>query len=285
MVDEHGKPVKEATPSTPVQVLGLSAVPEAGDEFVVVKNEREAKDLVEHRIAAGRRAGGSAGGDTAAAMSAETLFASLDGDEERELCIVLKADVGGTLEAARDGILQLSTDKVKTKVVLAGVGAVSESDVMLAATAGAVVYGFHIRPDSVARKTSEREGVPVRTFDVIYEMLDDVRGAMEGMLPPRQVEVISGHAEVRQLFVIPRQGTVAGSFVPEGVIRRENQIRVLRDGVPVYSGKLASLRHFKDDVREVQSGSECGMRIENFDDVKVGDVLESFMIEEHAETL
>jgi len=281
MLDEHGEPVKQATPSVPVQVLGLSAVPEAGDEFVVVKNEREAKELVEHRVTVARKAEVS----EASQMSADLLFGTLGAEEERELCIVLKSDVGGTLEAAREGIKQLETEKVKTNVVLAGVGGVTESDVMLASTAGAVIYGFHIRPDSLARKTAEKESVPIRTFDVIYELLDDVRGAMQGMLPPRRVEVVSGHAEVRQLFVIPRQGTVAGSFIPEGVIKRENEVRVLRDGVLIYSGKLASLRHFKDDVREVQSGTECGMRIENFDDVKVGDVLESFVVEEHAETL
>jgi translation initiation factor IF-2 len=277
LTNDQGATLKEAPPSTPVRIVGLSGVPEAGEELVVVKSEREAKEIVEHRIAERRRVAT----ETAVVPDPEEdIFATLGDDEEKELRLVIKADVRGTMEATCDAVGKLASEKVKINVIHSGVGAISESDVMLASASQAIVIGFHIRPEPVARKAAEREQVPIRTFDVVYELLEDVEALAKGLLPPTLVEHISGHAEVRQLFVIPRVGTVVGCFVPDGKIRRNDMVRVVRDGVPVYSGNLASLRRFKDDVREVQAGMECGMRIENFNDVKVGDRLEAFTIEE-----
>lgn len=281
MTDDQGNAVKEATPSTPVEVVGLSDTPEAGDEFAVVKNEREARAVAEDRIAEERRALTV----EPSAPSAEDLFASLSGDEERHLRLVVKADVRGTLEAIRDSVVELSTDRVQAEVLHTAVGAISESDVMLASASSAIVVGFHVRPEPAARKAAERHGVEIRTFDVVYELLDDMVALMSGLLPPKIIESVTGHAEVRQLFTIPRLGTIAGCFVPEGAIRRGNRIRVLRDGVPIYAGPLRSLRRFKDDVREVLAGLECGIGVENFNDVKVGDILESYSVEERPDEL
>jgi translation initiation factor IF-2 len=279
LLNDQGAMVKEAGPATPVQIVGLSGIPEAGEEIVVVKTEREAKEIVEHRMAEQRRERG----ETAvgpAPDQAEDIFAALSASDEKELLLVIKADVHGTMEAIAESVTKMSTDEVKLCVIHSGVGAISESDIMLASASDAFVIGFHVRPEAAARKAAEREGVVVRTFDIVYELLDDVKALAVGMLPPKLVEQVSGHAEVRQLFTIPRVGTIAGCQVPEGVIRRNNMIRVIRDGVPVYSGRVASLRRFKEDVREVQSSMECGIRVENFDDVKVGDILESYSLEE-----
>jgi translation initiation factor IF-2 len=217
--------------------------------------------------------------------AAEALFAQLEDSEKKQLRVVLKADVHGTMEAIRDALADLSTERVKLTVLHAGVGAISESDVMLAAASRAIVVGFHVRPEAAARRAAEREHVELRTSDIVYELIDDMRAAMAGLLPPRVVEKVTGHAEVRQLFPIPRIGTVAGCAVAGGAIRRSDRIRVVRDGVPVYTGKLASLRRFKEDVREVVAPLECGIGIENFNDVKVGDVLEAFSVEETPDTL
>ena len=205
--------------------------------------------------------------------------------EERQLTIVLKSDVRGTMEAIRDLVENKSGEKLKVEVVHAGVGAINESDVTLAIASSAIVIGFHVRPEPAARKLAEREGIDVRLYDVVYDLVDDVTGIMLGLLPPKLTEKVEGHAEVRQLFQIPRVGTIAGCFVPDGLIKRSNAVRVVRDGVVAYSGKLASLRRVKDDVREVQSGLECGIRVENYNDVKVGDILESYIVEETADTL
>jgi translation initiation factor IF-2 len=282
MVDDQGGQVNAAGPSMPVQVIGLGSVPDAGDEFIVVKNERETKQLVDHRLAAEKR---SAVVESGLPMSAEELFKDLDESDEKELTIVIKADVRGTLEAVQETVAKLSTERVTTNVIQSGVGGITESDVMLASASSALVLGFRVRPDAAARRAGEGEGVHIRCFEVIHELLDDVTELMSGLLPPKVTEVVTGHAEVRELFVIPRVGTVAGSAVPEGVIRRSNLIRVVRNGLPIYSGRLASLRHFKDDVREVLAGRECGIRIENFNDVKVGDILESYLLEETPDTL
>lgn len=284
LLDESGNALKEAGPSTPVQVVGLSGVPDGGDELLVVKNEREAKDVVEHRIEVQRQADVPEP-ELGSEMDADALFAQLGAEEEQQLTIVLKSDVRGTMEAVRDLIRGKSGEKLKVDVVHAGVGAINESDVTLAIASSAVVVGFHVRPEPAARKLAEQEGIDVRLYEVVYDLIDDVTGIMLGLLPPKLTDKIEGHAEVRQLFQIPRVGTIAGCFVPEGLIKRANLVRVVRDGVVAYSGRLASLRRVKDDVREVQSGLECGMRIENYNDVKVGDILESFIVEETADTL
>ncbi len=281
LTNDQGVTLKEATPSMPVRIVGLSSVPEAGEELLVIENEREAKAIVEHRIAEQRREAGQA---ATAPEPVEDLFATLDEKGEKELRIVVKADVRGTMEAICEAATKFARDDVRVCVIHSGVGAISESDVMLASASEAVIIGFHVRPEPVARKAAEREGVAIRTFDVVYELLDDMEQLALGLLPPKKVEHVSGHAEVRQLFIIPRVGTIAGSFVPDGKIRRSDMVRVVRDGVPVYSGKLASLRRFKDDVREVQAGMECGLKIEQFDDVKVGDILEAYVVEEIRQT-
>jgi translation initiation factor IF-2 len=284
LLDDTGKQLKEAGPSTPVQILGLAGVPDAGDELVVMKNEREAKRVADHRIEQRKREA-VAEPTAAAALTAEQLFAQMGSAGEYELNVVLKADVRGSAEATRDALEKLSTERVKLKVLHAAVGAITESDITLATASRAVVLGFHVRPEPAARKLAERESIDVRTFDIVYELLDDARGLMEGLLPKRRTEKVVGHALVKQLFQVPRIGTVAGCEMREGAVRRSNRVRVVRDGVQVYDGKLSSLRRFKDDVREVSAPLECGMGVENYNDVKVGDMIEAYEVEETADKL
>jgi translation initiation factor IF-2 len=282
MLDENGAALAEALPSTPVQIVGLSSVPEAGDELVAVQSEREAKALVSQRADDGRKA---TAGEEVEEVSADSLFAALGESDEKELRLLIKADVRGTAEAVQDATLKLSTERVKVNVMHTLVGAISESDVMLASASDAVVLGFHVRPEPAARKLAENERVEIRIFELIHQLLDDVTAMMSGLLPPKVEEKLSGTAEVRQLFVIPRVGTVAGCAVTDGSMLRSNLVRLIRDGVQVYSGKVASLRHVKDDVREIAAPRECGLRIENFNDVKVGDVLESYSLEETPDSI
>jgi translation initiation factor IF-2 len=282
LVDEHGDRIERASPATPVHLIGLQSVPEAGDELIGVANEREAKALAEYRIAERRRA---ATADRPEPIDAEQLFAQLDETDLKELFVVLKADVRGTMEATRDALQQLSTDRVNLQVLHAGVGGITESDVMLASASNAQVIGFHVRPEAAAVKAAERESVEIRTADVVYELIDNVRAVMEGLLPPKQLEHVTGHAEVRQIFTIPRVGTIAGCLVTDGPVRRSDLLRIVRDGVSIYSSRVGSLRRVKDDVREVVAGLECGIGIENYNDVKVGDVLEAYVIEETPDTL
>jgi translation initiation factor IF-2 len=284
LVDAAGAQLDEAGPSTPAQLLGLSGVPEAGDDLVAMKNEREAKRVAEHRIEQQKREA-AAGPSPAAALTAEQLFAQIASGGAYELNVVLKADVRGSAEATREALEKLSTERVKLEVIHSGVGAITESDVTLATASRAVVLGFHVRPEPAARKLAERESIDVRTYDIVYELLDEARGLMEGLLPKRRTEKVQGHALVKQLFQVPRIGTVAGCEVREGTIRRSYRVRVVRDGVPVYDGRLSSLRRFKDDVREVSAPLECGMGVENFNDVKVGDLIEAYEVEETADKL
>jgi translation initiation factor IF-2 len=281
ITNEHGEILKEAGPSTPVQIVGLSGVPDSGDDFVVVKNEREAKRIAEHRENELKRQAVA----QASGPSMEDVFGTLGAEEVWELRMVLKADVRGTMEAIRESAEKVATDRVKLNVLRAGVGAITESDVMLAAASDASIYGFHVRPEPAARKLAEREGVEIRVFDIVYELLDDVTARMAGLLPPKVLESVLGHAEIRELFQIPKRGKIAGCFVADGTINRTEQMRIVRDGVPIYMGAIESLRHFKDDVREVRSGTECGIRIANYDDYKVGDILECVHLEETPDTL
>jgi translation initiation factor IF-2 len=276
MLDENGDPVKEALPSRPVQVIGLSAVPEAGNSFHAVENERVAKQIAEHRAQEGRRPAP----EVRARLSLDEVFARAQGGTGHELAVVLKADTQGSVEVVRDTLQKLSTDAVRLNVIHAGVGAVTESDVMLARASDAVVVGFHVRPEASARREAEAQGVELRLYQVIYDVVDEVRKAMAGLLPPTVSEKVLGQAEVRRIFNVPRVGTVAGCFVTEGQIRRSSSCRLVRDGVQVHQGRFGSLKRFKDDVREVQKGFECGIAIEAFNDVKVGDVIESFELEE-----
>ena len=276
MFDSHGKRVKKATPSIPVEVLGFEEVPQAGDDFIVVEDEAKARKIAEYRQRKAREAEAA----KEAKISLEKLFEKLKEGEIKELKIVLKADTQGTLEALQASLAKLSTDKVKVSVIRAGIGAISESDVMLAAASNAIVIGFNVKPTPQARETAKREKVDIKFYDVIYQLLDDVKKAMVGLLEPVYREEITGIAEVRATFKISKVGVVAGCYVKEGVINRNNRVRVIRDGVVIYTGKIASLKRFKDDVREVAAGYECGIRIENFQDIKVGDIIEAFELKE-----
>jgi translation initiation factor IF-2 len=282
MLDENGQPVDEAPPGRPVQVLGWSRVPEAGDELRVLENEKEARHIAQEREARIRAA------ELVAARPAvrlEDVMASVREGEVAELRIVLKADAQGSIEALAEALEKLSTDEVAVRILRHGVGAVSEDDVNLALASEAVVIGFNVRPDPGARDLAEREGVDIRLHRVIYQAVDEVKQALSGLLAPEEQEVELGRAEVRATFRVPRLGVVAGCYVTQGTITRGSRIRLVRDGAVVYDGRVASLRRFKDDVREVQEGFECGIGLENFQDVKEGDVLEAYEVREIARSL
>lgn len=275
MFDDKGKPVKEAGPSMAVEILGLEDVPLAGDKFYVVKDEKTARKIAEKRQELARESAL----EKEKRVSLEDLFAQIQEGEVKELNIVLKADAQGSIEAIRKSLEELSTDEVKVKIIHAGVGPITENDVMLAAASNAIIVGFNVRPDSAARKAAEREKVDMRTYRVIYDIVDEIKKAMQGLLQPEEKEVYLGSAEVRATFKVPKVGTVAGCYVKDGVIRRNANVRLVRDGVIIYDGKIASLKRFKDDVREVQAGYECGLGLENFNDIKVGDIIECYTIE------
>ncbi|HWO87526.1 MAG TPA: translation initiation factor IF-2 [Gemmatimonadales bacterium] len=281
--DERGRPVKSAGPSTPVQVLGFEGVPQAGDSFTVVADAVQARDIAQRRQRLEREA--QSRRTSRAGVSLEEFFAQRKEGEVAALRLIIKADQGGPAEALADALSQLSNPEVRVEVVHRGVGAIGRNDVLLAKASGAIIIGFHVRPDSDARTSAAREHVDIRLYKVIYEAVEDVKAALEGMLKPEEKEVVLGEAEVRQLFKISGVGVVAGSYVRSGVIQRTAKARVIRDGVVVYDGNLASLRRFKDDVKEVKDGLECGIGIENFNDLKVGDLIESYRVEQVARTL
>ncbi len=272
LLDENERQMNAAGPSTPVQVLGLSGTPEAGDEALVVEDERRAREVASHRETRERDV------RLAAQQSAklDEMFSQLGKEEAQALNLIIKADVHGSLEAVRDGVTRLSSEEVQVKVVSAGVGAITESDVNLATASGAVVLGFNVRADSVARKAQQEGGVDIRYYSVIYELIEDVRKALSGMLSPELREQIVGLAEVREVFRSPRFGAVAGCLVVDGYVRRDNPIRVLRESVVIFEGRLESLRRFKDDVNEVRAGTECGIAVKDYDDVRAGDQIECY---------
>jgi translation initiation factor IF-2 len=282
LYDERGKTVKEAGPSIPVQILGFEGVPAAGDTFAVVTDAVEAREIAQKRQRLEREAQNRR---TARGGTLEDFSRALKEGEVSTLRIIIKADQGGPAEALADALAQLGTGEVRVDVVHRGVGAITESDILLAKASGAIVLGFHVRPDSNARAAAEREQVDVRTYRIIYEAVEDVRNALEGLLKPEEKETVLGEAEVLQLFKVSKVGTIAGCAVRSGVIQRTAKARVIRDGVPVYTGTLGSLKRFKDDVREVREGLECGIGIENFNDLKVGDRIESYRMEEVKRTL
>jgi len=275
MFDHQGKPVKEAGPAVPVEVLGLAGVPLAGEPFMVVESEKRARQISEERQEKAREVQLER-----PRVSLEELMRQLAEGETREFRILLKADVQGSLEALKESVKKLSTEEVKVNIVHAGVGAVTESDVMLAAASKAVIIGFNVRPDAQARKASEREGVEIRLYRVIYDLLDDVKRAMEGMLEPEYEEVVLGRAEVRQVFQVPKVGRVAGCYVLEGLVPRNAKVRLVRGGAVIYEGGIASLKRFKEDVKEVAAGYECGVGLQDFNDVKEGDVIEAYELKE-----
>ncbi len=279
--DQNGNRVKSAGPSMPGRVIGLSSVPEAGQTLNVVENERVAKEIIENRINEQRRR-------PAAPMPSFTLdefYERMEGGGVKELTVVIKGDVHGSVEALRDALLKLSTDSVKLNVILSSVGAISKDDVMLAKASNAIILGFHVRPDPPGRNAAEEQSVDIRVYKVIYEVIDDVKKAMAGLLSPIITETMGGRAEVREVFTVPKMGKIAGSMVAEGTIRRGAVCRLVRDGVQIYEGKVGSLKRFKDDAREVNSGFECGIGIEGYNDIKVGDVIETFTLEEKPATL
>jgi translation initiation factor IF-2 len=282
LFDERGKPVKVAGPSIPVQILGFEGVPSAGDTFLSVEDASEAREIAQKRQRLEREAQNrrSARGGTL-----EDISRALKEGAITNLPIIIKADQGGPAEALADALAQLGTGEVRVDIVLRGVGAISESDVLLAKASGAIILGFHVRPDANARAAAEREGVDVRTYRIIYEAVEDVKNALEGLLKPESKETILGEAEVMELFKVSKVGTIAGCRVTSGMIQRTAKARVVRDGVGVFIGDFASLKRFKDDVKEVREGLECGIAIENFNDLKVGDRIEAYRTDEIKRTL
>ncbi len=281
MSDDRGNRLEAVTPGLPAEVLGLSGVPMAGEPLNAVKDERVAKEVAE-RLAANIRQGQVA---APAKQSLEELFAQIQKGETKELRIVLKADTQGSVEAVRDALGKLSGADVQVRVIHGGVGGISDNDVNLASASNAVAIGFNVRPDGRAQALAEQQKVEIDLYSVIYDAVNDVRRAMEGLLKPTLKEHVTAHAEVRNIFTIKGIGTIAGCMITDGTIARATQVRLLRDSVPVYTGKIQTLRRFKDDVKEVQSGLECGIKLENYNDVKVGDLIETFHVEELATRL
>ena len=277
MMDDKGRRVKEAGPSTPVEILGLNDVPNAGEVFVACGNDKEARNFAETFIAQSKV---KLLEDTKSKLSLDDLFTQIQEGNLKELGIVVKADVQGSVEAIKQSLLKLSNDEVVIKIIHGGVGAINESDVSLASASNAIIIGFNVRPDASAKETAEREGVDVRLYRVIYNAIEDVEAAMKGMLDPVFEEKVLGHAEVRQTFKASGVGTIAGSYVQDGVFERDCSVRLTRDGIVIFEGPLASLRRFKDDVKEVRAGYECGFVFANFNDIKEGDLVESYKMVE-----
>jgi translation initiation factor IF-2 len=281
LLDENGKPIDEAGPSIPVEILGLDSMPGAGDQFAVVESERRAREIAvfrkdktrENRLARQQ------------ASKLDNMFESMTSGEKKTLNVVVKADVRGSLEAIQAALMDLGNEEVQVNIVAAGVGGLSETDITLAITANAVIFGFNVRADASARKLVEQEGVELRYYNVIYDLIDDVKQALTGMLSPELREDIVGIAEVRDVFRSPKFGLIAGCMVIEGTVHRSKPIRVLRDNIVIYEGELESLRRFKDDASEVRSGVECGIGVKNYTDVKVGDLIEVFEVKEIARSL
>jgi translation initiation factor IF-2 len=277
MFDERGNKLESAPPSSPAQIIGFDGIPTAGDQLIVVENERIARDISIKRVQLKREQD-----------FRQVRFVTLDdiseqiqaGQKVRELSIVVKGDVDGSVEALADSLMKLSTSEVKVKVIHKGVGAISESDVILAAASQAIIVGFHVRPNLNARRLSEVEKVDIRLYSIIYDAINEIKNALEGLLAPTMTEEVVATVEVRDIFKVPKIGVVAGCFVIDGKINRNNKVRLVRDGLAIYNGTLASLKRFKDDVREVEKGFECGMGLENFNDIKVGDIIEAYKIVE-----
>lgn len=277
MIDDKGRRVKEAGPSTPVEILGLNDVPNAGEVFVGCANDKEARNFAETFISQGRV---KMLEETKSKMSLDDLFTQIQAGNLKELGIIVKADVQGSVEAVKQSLVKLSNDEVVIKIIHGGVGAINESDVTLASASNAIIIGFNVRPDATAKEIAEREGVDLRLYRVIYNAIEDVEAAMKGMLDPVFEEKVLGHAEVRQTFKASGVGTIAGSYVLDGVFERNCSARVVRDGVVIFDGALASLKRFKDDVKEVKAGYECGFVFEKFNDVKEGDQVEAYKMVE-----
>ncbi len=276
LTDDKGKRVKSVGPSMPVKIMGLSGVAEAGEKFHVVKDEKTAREVTSYRLDKTKFRKVVA----APKLSLEDLFSSIENEEAKELSLIIKADTQGSVEALRESLERLSTEKCKVKIVHSGAGGINETDVVLASASNAVVVGFNVRPDANALRISEKEGVSLELHSIIYDVVTRIKSAMEGLLEPIRKEVVVAHMDVKELFHVSRVGTIAGCMVSDGKVSRDNSIRVVRDGTVVFDGKVSSLRRFKEDVKEVPSGYECGITIENFNDVKQGDVFELYKLEE-----
>jgi translation initiation factor IF-2 len=271
MIDDKGSRIKKAFPSTPVEVLGLTEVPQAGDSFLVVTDEKLARQIAQKRGEKLREATLR----KEQRISLDDFFNRIT-DNAIDLNIIIKADVQGSAEALHESLMKIENEKVKIKIIHKGVGAITESDVMLASASNAVIIGYNIRPEANARKLAERERVDIRLYRVIYEIIDDVKSAIHGLLEPEYEEIVLGQAEIRQIFKVSKIGTVAGSYVLEGKISRNANMRVIRDGIVIHEGRIESLKRFKDDAKEVNTGFECGILLENFNDLKEGDILEAY---------
>jgi translation initiation factor IF-2 len=280
MLDENGKAVQNAGPSIPVEIQGLSDVPAAGDEILVINDERKARELANYRQ--GKYRDVKLAKQQAAKL--DNLF-SESAEGQKSLMLVIKSDVQGSQEALVHALTKLSTDEVRVSVVHAAVGGISESDINLAIASNAVVIGFNVRADAGARKLAETNGIDIRYYNIIYDAVDDVKAAMSGMLAPERRENHVGLVEIRQIIRVPKVGSIAGCMVLEGVVKRSSHARLLRDNVIIWTGEINSLRRFKDDVKEVKAGAECGLSLKAMDDIKEGDKLEIFEVEEVARTL
>jgi translation initiation factor IF-2 len=281
MLDENGKAIKTAGPSIPVEIQGLTEVPQAGDEFMVMSDERRAREIATYR--AGKFRNTKLAKQQAAKM--ENMFSDLSSGDVKMLPIIVKADVQGSQEALAQSLLKLSTDEVKVQMIYTAVGAISESDVNLAIASKALIIGFNVRADAGARKLAEGNSVQINYYNIIYDAVDELKAAMSGMLAPEKREEIIGSAEIRTVFVASKIGTVAGCMVTSGMVNRSAHFRLLRNNVVVYTGELDSLKRMKDDVREVKEGFECGIKLKNYNDINIGDQLEFFEIREIARTL
>jgi translation initiation factor IF-2 len=281
LLNDVGENVKEAGPSVPVEVLGFDSAPEAGDQFAVVENDARAREITDYRLRERRKRLAVAG----ARGSLEQMMSQLKDADIKEFPVVVKGDVQGSVEAITAALGKVGSDEVRARIIHSGVGGITESDVSLAATSGAVVLGFNVRANTQARDAAERTGIEVRYYNIIYDLVDDVKAAMSGLLSPERRETFLGNAEILEVFTISKVGKVAGCRVTEGKVERGAQVRLIRDNVVVHEGKLSTLKRFKDEVREVVAGQECGMAFEGYQDMRQGDVIECFQVEHVKRTL
>lgn len=276
LVDDRGREIKSAGPATPVEITGLNDVPEAGDKFMVFETEKEARHVGEERaqkkIEEER--------NSTSAMSLDDLFSQMKSGEVVDLNIIVKADVNGTAEAVKSSLEKIDVEGARVNVIRSTVGAISESDILLASASKAIIYGFNVRPDANVRRKADEEGVEIRLHQVIYKMVEEIEAAMKGMLAPEMEEVVTGQAEIRHIYKVSKIGNIAGCYVTDGSIKRDCGVRLIRGGIIVYEGKLASLKRFKDDAKEVNQGYECGLTIENYNDIKEGDIVEGYVMQE-----
>jgi translation initiation factor IF-2 len=282
MFNDRDKPLQTAGPSVPVKITGLSGVPQAGDNLMIVRDDHEARQISLRRVQVKREHEMRRGFGRA---TLENIYDQIKEGQIKELRLIIKADVDGSAEVLSETLGKIGTDEVRTTIIRKGVGGITESDVLLAATSGAIIIGFNVSPDSRARETATREKVEIKRYSIIYEVEEDIRKALEGLLSPEVKETFTGMAEVRQIFRVPKIGTIAGCIVKEGTIHRSDKVNIIRDNRIIHTGNMSSLKRFKDDVREVASGFECGIGIENYNDIKVGDVIEVYQVVEVARKL